>query len=126
MKKLLSILFISLFVTFCNIPESQYSEYADKIKFNLNNFNHDGLYGPDGGLRSLDYEFCIPAKVEVLEEIEEIDPSLKIHIDSPGRIGCTSDQYLCIGNTYQVGWKTKLLKLASKDYIEKIEESFGE
>lgn len=126
MKNILAILSIILFFITCKTSDTLYDQYSNKIKFNLNDFNHDGLHGPDGGLRSMDYEFCIPAKSEVIKEIEEIDPSLKVYNESKGRVGCSEDQFLCIGNTYQTGWKTKLLKLASKNYIEKIEQSFAE
>lgn len=119
-------LFFLLTISGCGSSYTGGKEFIDKIKFNLDEFNHDGLYGPDGGLRSMDYEFCIPTRKEILEEIEAIDPSLKIYTNSPGRIGCSDVHYLCIGNTDQVGWRTKLLKLASKEYIEKIQQSFFE
>ena len=72
---------------------------SDKIHFDLSAFNEDGLYGPPDGLRSAAYEFCIPARQDLAGEVLSIDPTVQIYPSSPGRIGCGSDEYLCIGST---------------------------
>jgi hypothetical protein len=97
-----------------------------KITFDLNTLNEDGLYGPPNGLRALDYEFCIPAQPQFAEEVKALDASLKIYPSSSGRIGCSREQYLCIGNTHQKNYRTVLLKLASLAYVEKIDQTFWE
>ncbi len=98
----------------------------DKITFDLNSLNEDGLYGPPDGLRALDYEFCIPAQEKFAEAVKQIDPTVKIHPDASGRIGCTKDEYLCTGNTHQKNFKTVLTKLTSLVYVTQINESFFE
>jgi hypothetical protein len=45
---------------------------------------------------------------------------------SRGRIGCTGDQYLCVGSTHQPGFRAVLARLARLPYIDRIEQSFGE
>ena len=48
---------------------------SEKIRFDLEILNEDGLYGPADGLRALDYEFCIPADDTARDEVTSIDPS---------------------------------------------------
>lgn len=117
------IILLMFSITSCSTTPLENIEYSYKIKFNLDEFDHDGLYGPDGGLRSLDYEFCIPKDDSSAAKIKLIDPSIKIYDNSPGRVKCDDNQYLCIGNTYQVGWKSKLLKLASFDFVREIRKT---
>ena len=97
-----------------------------KVTFDLELLNDDGLIGPPTGLRSVMYEFCIPADSASAVEVRAIDPSVKLHSTSPGRIGCTDDQVLCIGETHQPGWRTVLGQLSALDYIERIDQSFAE
>lgn len=98
----------------------------DKIRFDLSQLNEEGLYGPPDGLRSISYEFCIPAAEALVEEVTSIDSTVSIRRDSPGRIGCSEDQYLCVGNTHQGNYREVLLKLANLEYVKKIEQSFFE
>jgi hypothetical protein len=79
-----------------------------KIYFDLAEFNDDGLYGPPDGLRAAMYEFCVTARAEVAAEVASIDPTVQIYASSPGRIGCGSDEYLCIGSTGQPGFREVL------------------
>lgn len=102
------------------------SAALDKITFDLAQISPDGLIGSEGSLRSLSYEFCIPATATHLAEVEAIDPSVQHFQHSRGRIGCTIEQYLCIGNTHQTGWREALMQLAQLDYIERIDEFLGE
>lgn len=97
-----------------------------KIKFDLAQISPAGLIGPADGLRSLSYEFCAPATESVIRQIQAIDPSLQIHRQSPGQIGCCPGQVLAIGATHQPCWRKILLKLAQLPYITRIEPSLGE
>jgi hypothetical protein len=82
--------------------------------------NADGLYGPENGLRSLDYEFCIPAGALYSEEVRAIAPEVRCATGSRGRIGCTAGQALCLGATRGPGWKTVLERLAALEYVDRI------
>ena len=70
-----------------------------KITFDLNSIDEDGLIGPTDGKASVDFEFCIPYKEQYLKEIQSIDSDIKCYYGSRGRIGCGNEEYLCIGNT---------------------------
>lgn len=106
------------------LPEEQALRRARaKIAFDLDEIDENGLIGPTGGKRSVAYEFCIPRDQAKLEEVQAIDSSLQCYAGSRGRIGCTRDQYLCIG---QGGTRETLLKLARLDYVERIEPFYGE
>lgn len=112
----------------CARPKSASDAIApwDKIRFDLSQLNEEGLYGPPDGLRSISYEFCIPADEKLVDEVSSIDTSLRIHPDSPGRIGCSPEEYLCVGNTHQKNYREVLFELARLEYVEKIEQSFFE
>lgn len=93
-----------------------------KIGFDLDLLDEDGLYGPPTGKRSLDYEYCIPREpLTYADEVQAIDHSSVIYLDSAGRIGCTSEEALVIGNTQQENSRLVLLELANLDYIDRIE-----
>ncbi|MEG3438385.1 hypothetical protein V0288_14740 [Pannus brasiliensis CCIBt3594] len=110
---------------FINIKAEE-SQVLSKITFDLSTISESGLIGTGTGVRSLAYEFCIPANPETEKEVRSIDPSLKIYRHSPGRIRCQKTQYLCIGETHQPKWREKLLNLANLAYIEKIQQFHGE
>ena len=97
-----------------------------KIHFDLSEFNDDGLYGPPDGLRAAMYEFCIPARAGLAARVASIDPTVQINASSPGRIGCGSDEYLCIGSTGQPGFQAVLADLAELDYVSRIQLSVPE
>jgi len=97
-----------------------------KISFDLDMLNADGLYGPPDGLRALDYEFCLPLTKPELDAAQTIDPSLQLYPASAGRIGCTADQVLAIGNTHQANHRLILLELANLPYIERIDPVYWE
>ena len=97
-----------------------------KITFDINKINNEGLCGPKDSLVSVDYEFCIPGNTSYVEEIIKIDPTVVVHKDSSGRIGCSQEEYLCIGNTLQKDFKDVLSKLASLTYIRRIDRCFWE
>ena len=100
--------------------------WQKKINFDLDTINEDGLTGPADGLVSVAYEFCIPRDKSRADEVRRIDPSVVIHERSRGRIGCSEEEYLCLGNTHQPGFRKLLRRLAGLDYVEKIERTFFE
>ena len=93
-----------------------------KIQFSLDAIRTDGLRGPADGLTSVAYEFCVPTDDTIYAEVRAIDPSVKFYRSSPGRIGCQTEQTLCIGDTHQHDWNAKLLTLAALPYINEIRE----
>ena len=99
---------------------------AEKIRFDLSLLNYDGLMGSADSLVAVDYEFCIPVNEQYVEEVRYLDPSIQLHKSSPGRIGCDSSEYLVIGNTHQLNFKTVLTNLANLSYVERIERCFWE
>ncbi len=105
---------------------SCHKDYLRKITFDINKINDDGLTGPPEGLVSVDYEFCIPAGKDYAEEVKRIDPSAVIHESSSGRIGCSPEEYLCIGNTHQKDFRAVLCRLAGLTYVRRIDMCFWE
>ena len=97
----------------------------DKITFDLSAISPEGLMGNQQSLRSVGYEFCIPAQPDTRKEVKAIDPTIQFS-RSRGRIGCHRNEYLCIGETHQPDWKTVLLKLAELDYVKRIDQFWGE
>ena len=96
-----------------------------KIAFALSGVDEEGLYGPADGRRARDYEFCIPDTEAALTEVRAIDPTIQI-TRARGRIGCSVDQALAIGNTHQRDWRDVLTRLARLDYVERIEPHYAE
>jgi hypothetical protein len=92
-----------------------------KISFEVSKLDDDGLYGPPDGRRALDYEFCIPARAECVKEVTSIDSTVVVHESSPGRIGCSADEYLCIGSTHQKDFRRVLRELTTLDYVKRID-----
>ena len=98
---------------------------TSKITFDLARLSPEGLVGQVDARRSLSYEFCIPATPQALAEVRAIDPTLQ-HSRSPGRIRCTRDQYLVIGETHKPNWRDILTQLTQRPYVQRIDEFFGE
>ena len=96
-----------------------------KIRFDLSQLDDKGLRGPEGGKTALDYEFCIPRDEALRREVEGIDPTLVVQT-AAGRIGCSPEQYLCIGNTHQARFRAVLYRLAALSYVDRIEQAFWE
>lgn len=101
------------------------SDRVMKITFDLSKISANGLVGSVGSWRSLSYEFCIPADEKQLAEVRALDPSVQVS-RSPGRMGCTKDQYLVIGDTHQARWRDVLMAIAGLDYVQRIDEFVGE
>ncbi len=115
---------------FCCQPKTtskgSMSKQSEKITFDLSKLDENGLAGPATGKVAVDYEFCIPAGDSKKEKVKAIDPSLQFFPKGKGRIRCDRGTVLCIGNTHQKDWKNILEKLASQDYIDKIDQVFWE
>lgn len=99
---------------------------STKITFSLDDIRSDGLRGPPDGLVAVSYEFCVPASDKVYQEVLQIDPGLKIHSGSPGRIGCESTRALIIGETHRPDWREVLQELSTLTYVTEIRECFFE
>ncbi|HQO58623.1 MAG TPA: hypothetical protein PLT76_07875 [Candidatus Omnitrophota bacterium] len=97
-----------------------------KITFDISKCNDEGLSGPPDGLVALSYEFCIPAGNDYIQEVKAIDPTVEIYEGSSGRIGCSPEEYLCIGNTHQKDFKAVLYRLAALLYVKRIDQCFWE
>ena len=98
-----------------------------KIKFDLDEFNDDGLRErPEGDFHGISYEFCIPADEEIYKEVLKIDSTAGVMKGSKGRSGCSDKEWLCIGSSRQPGFKQVILKLAELNYIRQINETFWE
>ncbi|ROS04807.1 hypothetical protein EDC56_0320 [Sinobacterium caligoides] len=93
---------------------------ATSLAIDLSSFNNMGLYGPPDGLRSLSYEFCIPADTAILRRIETIDVKARVYRSSPGRIGCNDHQWLMISDTHRPDYRKVLGRLAAEPVIDKI------
>jgi hypothetical protein len=127
--KIMVVMLAALAVTGCRSHPQQASDPWPgdaKIKFRLDDIRSDGLRGPQDGLVSVAYEFCVPADDRVYQEVRRIDSSVQIHPGSSGRIACSKDQALCIGETHQPRWRDVLKGLTSLKYISEIRESFFE
>ncbi len=120
------IILMILTLTVSCLHPSPNTSSSPKITFDPSLLNDEGLYGPPGGLRSLDYEFCIPTKEVYVEQVRKIDRSLVVHKKAKGRIACSQQEYLCIGNTHQSNFREVLAQLAALDYIKKIDQTFYE
>jgi hypothetical protein len=99
---------------------------SEKIMFQLDNIHSDGLRGPPDGWTSVTYEFCVPTNAATYEAVRKIDPSVKIYPGGRGRIRCSDQQALCIGQTQQPNWRRVLMTLAAQPYIAEIRECFFE
>ncbi len=113
------ILFLQLMFLTCNVKNNVFSgKNKNKITFDLKKLNQKAVF--------LDYEFCVPQKDKIIKELKTIDQTIIVYKTSKGRIGCSNNQYLCIGNSNQKNAKKVLLTLASFDYIQQIDQCFFE
>ena len=99
---------------------------SPKIGFDINALDKEGLIGLPDGKVALSYEFCIPAQNNYVSQVRKIDPSLRIHKISKGRVACSKTEWLCIGNTHQEYARLKLQRLAEFTFIRRIERSYFE
>ena len=107
----------------CKTPfkviETRLMIIPDKIDFDYESLDKNGLIGPPDGLVSVDYEFCIPTDKDLQSQALSMDPSLKI-LDSPGRSRCKKGEVLAMGNTQQANAKSILEGLSSLTFVRKI------
>jgi hypothetical protein len=96
------------------------------IDFALCDLDSQGLIGPAGGKRALDYEFCIPEGAAFAAEVQAIDATARFMPGSAGRIGCGPDQVLVLGNTHRPDFAFVLQALAELPYVERIQQAFFE
>lgn len=108
--------------TFADLSET----VRQKIDFDVSALDDAGLLGSPEGKRALSYEYCIPKSVENRTEVEGIDPTVRFFSTSPGRIGCGSQEILCIGSTHQKDFATVLRQLAELPYVHRIEQTYFE
>ena len=123
---------VSLFLSLCPLlldcraDDRVQVDPGSKITFSLEKLDGSGLYGPPDGLRALHYEFCIPGDPQHEAEVRQIDPTIQISKTSPGRVGCTEGEYLCVGHTHQPDFRMVLNKLANLPYVKRIDQAFFE
>ncbi len=117
----LAILLASIATMHCasSPPKSAFA----KVTFDVAALDAEGLAGPPGGKRSIDYEFCIPEAREA--EVKAIDPTMHTQ-NAPGRSGCGAGQLLAIGTTHQKNYSQVLARLAALDYVTRISECYYE
>ena len=124
-----SFVIIGIFLAFCHSNHQVLTKgpHLEKIKFDLNQLDEDGLSGPEGGKVALSYEFCIPNTANFIKEVSTIDKTLNVQYGSAGRIGCLrGKEVLCIGHTNQKDYKSVLHQLAALPYIQQIQQTFFE
>lgn len=99
---------------------------AGKVDFELDELDENGLVGPPDGKVAVSYELCVPKDQKLVDEVRSIDPSIAIHADSRGRIGCSPAEVLCLGSTHQRGFREVLEKLCGLPYVRRIERTWFE
>jgi len=99
---------------------------SGKLDFNLADLDEAGLMGPPDGKVAVSYELCVPKDQKLVDEVRSIDPSIAIHADSRGRIGCSSVEVLCVGSTHQRGAREVLEKLCALPYVRRIQRTWFE
>ncbi len=99
---------------------------SPKISFDINELDKEGLIGPPDGKVALSYEFCIPADNQYVNEIRAIDPSVKIHKKSKGRVTCSKMEWLCVGDSHQENATVKIQRLAELPYVKRIQRAYFE
>lgn len=93
-----------------------------KIKFDISSLDKRGLTGPMDNKVGLDYEFCIPNQIKMINEVMNIDHNLKKQ-KSQGRSACSKDKILMIGTTFNKDYKTILCKLSQLEYVKEINQT---
>jgi hypothetical protein len=110
---------LGLFAGACsgNKSFSSNPDLRQKIAFNLEEIDDDGLIGPPDGKRSVAYIFYIPAERSKQHEVSRIDHSVRFFLQQG------SEEYQCMG---EGATQTTLLRLACLDYIVQIKPFYGE
>lgn len=95
----------------------------EKIRLDYSNIDAAGLRN---GEVAVDYEFCIPAHDDTLNEVKAIEPDVRVLKQAKGRIRCSESEWLCIVNTHDPQWRDKLFAIAALNYVDRIGETFYE
>jgi len=98
-------------------------EVLQKIGFDLNQFDNEGLITTADGKRAIIYEYCIPRVRQAVSVITTIDFSAEVKADSPGKVGCSDREALVRGSSHQDGFKSIIVKIASLSFVKRIEQS---
>ncbi len=117
---------ISLLCLSAKCNNTTLPQNSPKITFDLEQIGEDGLGTKSGSKVATDYEYCIPADEKSAAIVRKIDPKLKIMKKSRGRIACSKDQWLCMGDTHQKDWRKVLIQLAELDFVAQIDRTFFE
>jgi hypothetical protein len=99
---------------------------SGKLGFDLADLDESGLIGPPDGKVAVSYELCVPKDQKLVDEVRSIDPSIAIHADSRGRIGCSPAEVLCLGSTHQHSFREILERLCALPYVRRIERTWFE
>jgi hypothetical protein len=99
---------------------------SGKLDFELAELDDNGLIGPPDGKVAVSYELCVPKDQKLVDEVRSIDPSIAIHADSRGRIGCSPMEVLCLGSTHQRSFRDILERLCGLPYVRRIERTWFE
>ena len=98
-----------------------------KIDFSVNALNDEGLMGQrNGGLVSVDYQFCFVKGEENERAILDLDPSITINNNPGSAARCRSEEALAQGNTKQPNHKQILFSLSNLNYVNKIKRVWFE
>ncbi|MEM6318078.1 MAG: hypothetical protein AAF960_10430 [Bacteroidota bacterium] len=120
------LLFASFFYFLTSCANQKILYPNPKIAFDINALDKEGLVGEVGSKVAVDYEFCIPANNRFINEVRQIDPSVRIHKKSKGRVGCGKAEWLCIGNSHQEYARAKIQRLADLSFIKRIQRTYFE
>ena len=121
-----TLILTGLLLSGCSTLFGTFSDNMEKVRFDINKLDAQGMYGQPDGLRALSYEFCIPDNIDYVSQVMAIDPTLVVYKQSPGRIGCTENEYLCIGHTATDSYLEILQNLTKLGYVKEIHEAFFE
>ena len=102
------------------------ADVLEKIGFDFDGLDADGLAGPPDGKVSISYEFRIPDTPEHRAAVQAIDPEIEIAAGPRGRVDAGPGFALCIGSTHQPRHREILLALARLPFVERIARCFFE
>ena len=99
-------------------------EILQKIGFDLNQFDNEGLLNTSEGKQSIIYEYCIPRAQQAVSMISTIDFTIDVKTDTPGsKVNCGSNEALVTGSSHQDSFKAIIVQIASLPFVKKIEQS---
>ena len=96
-------------------------EILNKIGFDLDGLDVDGLAGGADGKVSISYEFRIPDTPEHRAAVQAIDPEIGISAGPRGRVDAGPGFALCIGSTHTPRHRELILALARLPFVERIQ-----